>query len=185
MRQKKTLLSKKYRVRQALQFSLWLALLCAQAWSEEPPAIQLTEGKIKAGLLYNFIKYTEWPSTKMADGGAMTVCVFGDDQLDSYLKPMGNFTVKQRRIAIRHIHGIADSDSCHLLFVCAEKKDLWAQLHDLLADKSILTVGDFTGFSNSGGMIQITKENSRIKIELNAMAIKKSRLDVSMSHTKG
>ncbi len=47
----------------------------------KPPSLQ--EQEIKAGLLYNFLKYTDWPPANLARRlFTMTVCIFGDDPLN-------------------------------------------------------------------------------------------------------
>ena len=92
--------------------------------------VQLVEQKIKAGLVYNFLKYTDWPPSRMADASSpMTVCIFGDDPFDGYLQPMAGRTVNQRSIVLRTIHAPNEMASCHLLFVTAGEKNRISRRH--------------------------------------------------------
>jgi hypothetical protein len=147
--------------------------------AQDDESIRLYEEKIKAGLIYNFIKYTEWPDDRNAENSSpIEVCVFGQDPFDGYLQPMAGRTVRQRRINIRHIGRPAEVQGCHLLFIGASERDRWPQLRRLLADKSILTVSDFEGFSDAGGMIQFGSDNNRIKVELNSVPMQAAHLRV-------
>src|SRR5262245_56282381 len=48
--------------------------------------LQLVEQQIKAGMLYNFLKYTEWPAGRMpTPGEQVVVCVLGSDPFGGHL----------------------------------------------------------------------------------------------------
>lgn len=153
---------------------LWLCLLAPlPAYADE---LTLHEPEIKAGLLYNFLKYTDWPAGR--NQGMLVVCVFGSDPFEGYLKPMGGRTVNQREIALRTIHDAAEAKNCHLLFVNANEKDSWPQLQAALGGSSVLTVSDFDGFASSGGMIEFGHEDNHISANLNIDAVTAASLHV-------
>lgn len=154
---------------------VFLFLLAGIPGAYAGDGLELHEQEIKAGLLYNFLKYTEWPPAK-AGSGSIVTCVFGDDPFNGYLQPMAGRTVNQREIIIRNIHEIHDADGCHLLFVNAVEKDRWPQLLKALAGKSVLTVSDFPGFADSGGMIEFGHKDSHISAELNLSAMNGAQL---------
>src|ERR1700727_4087367 len=68
--------------------------------------LQLYEQQIKVGLLYNFLKYTEWP----VQHSSMAICVLGEDPFEGYLKPMAGRSVNQREITIHFIHTVQETD---------------------------------------------------------------------------
>jgi len=156
--------------------AMFLLPLCA--FAQEQNTLQLYEQKIKAGLIYNFLKYTEWPVIKKAPA-PIVVCIYGaEDPFDGYLQPIEDRTVNQRQINMRHVSGREELSVCNLLFVNSSEQAGWPALRDYLANKSILTVGDFPGFSNSGGMIEFDTRNNRVQIELNLQAITAANLHV-------
>lgn len=157
---------------------LTLCLFCAQAQAQEEQELQLYAQKIKAGLVYNFLKYTEWPSAKMGSNSSpVVVCIFGrEDPFEGYLLPMNGRTVSQRTISVRYVSEISDTAACHLVVVSSEEKERWPQLRSFLANKSVLTVGDFRGFLDTGGMIQFGSRNNRISVELNMEAVSAANL---------
>lgn len=154
---------------------LWLAALPARAQD----SLQLQEQEIKAGLLYNFLKYTEWPASRVSNANApMDVCIFGADPFDGYLKPMAGRTVNQRNITLRRIEKLVDAAACHLLFVSATERDRWPDIYAVLKDKSVLTVSDFPGFAASGGMLEFGRRDNHIQVLLNIEALRGGGLRV-------
>ncbi|HEY5239032.1 MAG TPA: YfiR family protein [Rhizomicrobium sp.] len=141
--------------------------------------MQLVEQEIKAGLLYNFLKYTQWPDdhSPAADGDVI-VCLFGGDPFDGHLQPMSGRTVNQHAIKIRNVKGADDLSACSLVFVHANQKADWPQLQKTLAGKDVLTVSDFDGFAASGGMIEFIRADNRIGIKINVDAVKAAHLAV-------
>jgi len=157
-----------------LAFWLFIALLPQFSYAA---GLELQEQEIKAGLLYNFIKYTDWPAEKMS-GQAITVCIFGSDPFDGRLKPMDGRTVNQHEISLRAIHSIADSKDCHLIYVNGDEKNSWPKLQEFLAGKPVLTISDFDGFAQSGGMIEFGHKDNHINAELNKEALSGASLHV-------
>jgi len=147
---------------------------------EDQNQLQLSEQKIKAGLIYNFLKYTEWPPSKTAGPSSpLDICIFGsEDPLDGYLQPIEGRTVNQRMIKLRHITSVEDAAKCHMLFIGSDEQGQWPALRRSLVNKSVLTVGDFEGFSHDGGMIEFSSEDNRIQIWLNVAAVDEARLHI-------
>jgi hypothetical protein len=155
-----------------------LALLFATALPASALAgdVQLIEQKIKAGLIYNFLKYTQWPAT--AATAATTVCQFGGDAFDGHLAPMAGRTVNQSAIEIRVALTANDAAGCSLLFLPADKKATWSDLKKALAGKAVLTVSDFGDFTAAGGMIEFTRDDDRIGVRINVDAVAAAHLTV-------
>ncbi len=151
-------------------------LLAPHAYAQD--MLVLHEQEIRAGLIYNFLKYTEWPPDRLAKDASMTVCIFGSDPFDGYLKPMAGRTVNQRSIAIRQVKKMEDTQSCHLLYVNAKVKEQWQELRSFLSGKSVLTVSDFKDFSKQGGMIEFGRKDNHIDALLNIDTIAASQLRV-------
>jgi len=161
----------------AVLILLFAAGIVIPAQASEP--LQLHEQEIKAGLLYNFLKYIEWPPAAMARSpSTITVCIFGDDPFDGYLQPMAGRTVNRHEIALRTIHDIHEAGACHLVFINADEKDQWSPLVKFLEGKNILTVSDFDGFADSGGMIEFGRKDQHISVSLNPDAIAAAGLHV-------
>jgi len=150
---------------------------CLQAQAQT--SLQLEEQKIKAGLIYNFLKYTKWPPTASGDSSPLIVCIFSaEDPFSGYLQPIEDRTVNQRQITLRHISKIEDAANCHMLFVGSDEQGQWPALHRSLGGKSVLTVGDFDNFADSGGMIEFDTKDNRVQIDLNPDAASAAHLQI-------
>jgi hypothetical protein len=148
------------------------ALLCTLVLFAAPARAQgdvaLVEQDIKAGLLYNFLRYTEWPTTQ---DGAAVVCIFGPDPFAGRLAPMAQRTVNQRPIELRRVRAVSQAGACTLVFVNADERDNWPGLRAQLARSHVLTVSDYDGFAASGGMIEFTRNGRRIGVIINTGAV--------------
>lgn len=151
---------------------LLLSGFWAQAFAEEN--LQLQEAEIKAGLLYNFLKYTQWPVTSPS----VVVCVYGEDPFGGYLQPIAGRSVNQHEIALHTVHTVDEMAACHLLFVNAAEKAHWPEVRKFLVGKSVLTVSDFEDFAQTGGMIEFGRKNDHISVDLNIDAVTAAHLSV-------
>ncbi|HEX3755838.1 MAG TPA: YfiR family protein [Rhizomicrobium sp.] len=157
--------------------AVWLAAMSVAVSAEEN--LQLFEQEIEAGLLYNFLKYTNWPAEHNDETrGNMVVCLFGGDPFGGHLQSMAGRTVNQHSIEIRIVNRPENMNGCSLLYIDAGRKSDWPQLAHGLNEKQILTVGNFDAFARSGGMIEFTKIEDRIGVKINLDAVTAAHLTV-------
>jgi len=157
--------------------ALSIAMSVAQGARAEEN-VQLIEQKIKAGLIYNFLKYTQWPAGSRQTTGPVVVCMLGGDSFDGNLQPMSGRTVNERAIEVRGIDSAAQIAPCALLIINGAKKLEWPQLKAALANQSIMTVSDFEGFASVGGMLEFTRADNRIGVTINTDAVQATHLVV-------
>jgi hypothetical protein len=138
---------------------------------------RLGEQDIKAGLLYNFLRYTEWPNSAEA-AATVNVCLYGGDPFEGRLAPMAGRTVNQRVIVIRNVRTGSELNACALVFVNAREREGWPRLRAELAHRSILTVSDYEGFARAGGMLEFTRVSNRIGVAVNVDAANAVQLRV-------
>jgi hypothetical protein len=159
-----------------------LAVLLLAAWLA-PPAfaqqenLRLVEQDIKAGLLYNFLRYTQWPQS-LRRSQNVVVCIYGGDPFNGRLTSMAGRTVNERTIEVRNVRSVAEADACSLLYLNAAERSAWPRLHSYLERQNILTVSDFDGFAQSGGMIEFTRINDRLGVRVNVAATEAASLSV-------
>lgn len=155
---------------------LLLAANLAFAGTGDDP-IQLQEQEIKAGLIYNFLKYTDGTGP-VAARDHIIVCLFDGDPFHEYLQPMKERSVNQKKISLNILRAIHDGENCNLLFIGDKDSRRWPELQKFLEGRPILTVSDISGFAGSGGMIEFTHKNSHISVNLNMEAVVKAGLRV-------
>jgi hypothetical protein len=152
-------------------------VLAGMSPAQAQDSVRLAEQDIKAGLLYNFLRYTEWPARSPAPE-AMVVCVYGRDPFSGRLTPMSGRTVNRQPIRIRYVEAQREVDGCSMLFVNAEERSDWPDLRAYLARRQVLTVSDYEGFARSGGMIEFTRANNRVGVRVNLGAAQAAQLVV-------
>jgi hypothetical protein len=161
----------------AIALAITLLWTSTAALAQERNELQLEEQKIKAGLIYNFLKYTAWPENKTAK---LVVCILGsEDPFNGYLQPLEGRTVNQKPIILRHVSSAEDAEKCQMLFIGATEQAQWPNLQRNLMHTSVLTVGDFNGFTNDGGMIEFGTNDDRVQIDLNNGAVDAAHLHVA------
>ena len=155
---------------------LWFAPMPVAQAQEN---IQLVEQEIKAGLLYNFMKYTDWPSDRAQQPNApIVVCLLGGDPFAGRLQPLAGRTVNQHVIELRNLRNVDEAGTCSLVFIHADEKPQWPQLRAALMGKALLTVSDFQGFADAGGMIEFTRVENKIGVKIDTAAVMAAHLQV-------
>src|ERR1700704_2970715 len=91
-----------------------LGLLCASA----APAQNLTEPSLKAAFVYNFAKFTEWPSDALPATASFTACVLGDGPvMDALERTVKGRLLSGRSVSVSRVTPDGPLRSCHLLYV--------------------------------------------------------------------
>ena len=156
------------------------------------------EYQIKAAFLYNFVKFTSWPGEQAADGNEpnavdsnepMTIGIIGENPFGDAFEPIKDKRVKGRKILLKRFKGLEELRQskeqleavrkCHLLFVCRSQKEQLKEIMDSVKDCPVLTVGDMSGFLESGGMINFVIEENKIRFEINLAAARLAGLRIS------
>jgi len=139
------------------------------------------EYDIKAALIHNFARFTEWPEGALAGSpDELRLGILGPEAaLDSMERVLKGKTVGGRRIKL--IHGKAPSDfkTCQLVFIAAAEKDQTAALVEAYKGKPVLTIGESEGFAQDGGIINFYLEQNKVKFEINSDAAARAGLRVT------
>lgn len=157
--------------------------LCIVCYAEEMPT-PLYEQKIKAGLVYNLLKYTEWPKTSpnqlknIENPNTLKICLFGDDPFNGYLSPLHGRTAQQATIAIAHVASVPDTESCKVIVIHRNQQHQLQTLLAFLQGKNILTISDIENFAELGGMVELTRQQEKIALQINKNSIDGAKLSV-------
>jgi hypothetical protein len=160
------------------------SLFYAHSLVAEAPA-PLYEQKIKAGLVYNLIKYTEWPKTSLNspnqikntyNSPSLSICLFGDDPFDGYLAPLQGRTAQQAIISIIPVTKVSEVGSCSAIILHYSQRDQLSSLLEFLQGKSILTLSDMEKFSELGGMVELARQEEKIEVRINKNSLDAANL---------
>ena len=139
------------------------------------------EYQVKAAFLYNFARFVEWPAGQPGEGGGPIVaCVFGKDPFGATLdQTLEGKTVNGRAIVARRATGLAELKRCQIVFISASEKKRMAEILQSLASGGVLTVGETDHFGEHGGMVNFTREQNKVHLEINPEAAARAGLRIS------
>ena len=137
-----------------------------------------SEAVVKAAFLYNFAKFTEWPSR--GSDASLTLCVVGDPQVAAALLE----TARSQRIGAHPVEAKAMASdallhSCDLLFISSTETRRAATMLDSLSRLPVLTVSDGRDFARSGGTIELFVESGRMRFLINTDAADRAGVRLS------
>ena len=154
-----------------------LAGICSYAQAASPLTLQ--EQKIKAGLVYNFLKYTNWTSGSITKDGGLRVCLVGGDAFHGHLFPLQNRTAQQMPIHIVELGDLDKSTSCTVAVLHHSLRSEMGQLVPQLTNHGVLSISDMRGFAKNGGMVELSVgRDRRIHIFVNQTAVQSAGLDI-------
>ncbi len=147
----------------------------------ESPELVQTEYRVKAAFLYNYAKLVDWPTNAFATSSTpITIGVLGQDPFGPALeKTIDGKKIGDRGLAIKRFRSVGDIHDCHVLFICQSERGRLPVILAALQGKSILTVGECDHFVESGGMIQLIKQDDAVRFRVNLGAANRASLRIS------
>lgn len=152
------------------------------AYAQKPT--ESSEYVIKAGFIYNFAKYVEWPAAAYPNADSpIVIGVLGDDSFASELGDVvDGKKINGRRLVLKKLKWTKDTKElkdCNMLYIAASEAAHGDEVIQLLKGSPILTIADFRDFARHGGMINFILEDNKVRFELNVEAAKQSNFNIS------
>lgn len=160
----------------SLGWLLLLLLFCPRARpAEETP---LSEYQVKAALLLNFVRYSDWPASAFADARSpYVVGVVGRDPFGKDLeKAFDGKTVKSRTFLLKRVSNEQEMRACHLLFVSSSERRRSRDWLEKIVGAPVLTVGESPDFLDQGGMINFLLKDGSVRFDINLEPARIARL---------
>jgi YfiR/HmsC-like len=153
-------------------FTLFPMRVSAQGYRSE-------EYELKAAILFNLLKFVEWPATAYSDAEApIVLCTVGRDPFGPALDRFAGDTVNGRRLVIRRLQRDDDLHCCHLVFVSSLERKLLPGFLKNLQGGPVLTVGEMDQFATRGGMVQLSVEDKQVHFTINLTAASRQQLRI-------
>jgi hypothetical protein len=134
--------------------------------------------EIHAAMLYNFIKYVQWPDE--GTGGEFVVGVIGEDNVYNTLKQWYDGKPKgSKKYVIKKLSSSAEASGCQVVYVGKSKSREFENVKNTVNGKSILTITDGNGLAEKGSCINFKVINGKLRFELNQGVVTSSNLKVS------
>lgn len=134
--------------------------------------------EIYAAMLYNFIKYVQWPDE--GAGGEFVVGVIGDDNVYNTLKQWYDGKPKgSKKYIIKKLASSAEASSCHVVYLGKTKMKEFENVKNSVTGHSVLTITDGNGLGQKGSCINFKVVDGKLRFELNQGVVASSNLKVS------
>ncbi len=169
--------------------TLIVALSVSLSWAPESIAqtsdsSDSSEYLIKAGFIYNFAKFVEWPATAFAQPDSpIVIGILGTDPFGNLIdRIVENKKIGARGFVVKRLKWGADLKElreCKILFVGDSGKAHVDELVQIVKTLPILTVGETPGFAERGGVIRFVLEDNRVRFEINVEAARQADLTIS------
>jgi len=135
----------------------------------------------KAALFKVFSQYIQWPKNSDVNDRSkpFVIGVIGKNPFGSILEAAYSREenkIKDKKVEIRYILKMEEIESCHILFI---SKSVDMELEEILAitrGKPILTIGETKGYAEKGVLFNLYISRDEIRFEINALALRESRL---------
>jgi uncharacterized protein DUF4154 len=155
-----------------------------EAFAQARDASDSSEYLIKAGFIFNFAKFVEWPALSFAQPDSpIVIGILGTDPFGAIIdqivqdKKIGarGFVVKRLKWGAE----LKDLKECKILFVGASERAHIDDVVQAVKGLPILTVGETPGFAEHGGVIRFVLEDNRVRFEVNVEAARQAELTIS------
>ncbi|SKB03132.1 protein of unknown function [Prosthecobacter debontii] len=139
------------------------------------------EYALKAVFLYNFCQFIDWPSGSFAhDRAPIIIGVMGSNPFGGLLsETVHGELIRGRSIQLSPCQNPQDALKCHLLFISDEEMPKMTALLSVLANHSVVTVGESEAFLEQGGMIALPSVENKIKLKVNLPAVRAAKVEMS------
>ena len=143
----------------------------------------LSEAAVKAGFVFNFIQFTQWPSAtlnvKDGDRAPLVVCATEVNPLDGQLALLNGRPVGARQIEVRTQVPASDWRACQVVFFSGSETARVEAAIRGLGTAPVLTLSDVPGFVQLNGMIGLRLDDSRMRFDVNLGAAQRAGLQLN------
>ncbi len=168
---------------------LIVALSVSLSWApgalaQDRDSSDSSEYLIKAGFIFNFAKFVEWPPTTFAQPDSpIVIGILGTDPFGAIIDQIvQDKKIGGRGFVVKRLKWGADPKDlreCKILFVGASERLHIDELVQIVRGLPILTVGETPGFAEHGGVIRFVLEDNRVRFEVNVEAARQAGLTIS------
>ena len=146
------------------------------------------ETDIKAALIYNFLKFVDWPKDAFQEDQkgkkeAIRIGVVGKDAFASAAKIFNNKKIHERSLKViqvseKHLKNEEMLRGFHVLYVSAAVKSQAKKIPPRLKNSTVLTIGEVDGFLEAGGIFNFVVEKKKIRFEVNLVAAEQAKIKI-------
>lgn len=162
----------------AIAIALGSLSAAALLGGEAQAALSADEASVKAGYIFNFMKFVDWPPQFQTQ--TVNVCVLGSNPFGRVLESLSGKPIRNRPIRVVTDVPLGQVRYCHVVFVSRSEAGRLTNALLRLRQTPILTVSDIEGFSDHGGVIELlTGTNGEVAFRVSQKSAEEVGLRVS------
>jgi len=134
--------------------------------------------EIYSMMVFNFIKYIQWPDHDKS--GEFVIGVVGNNDVYATLSGWyGGKAKGNKTYVIKKFSSAAEVTDCHLIYIDKSKSGEFESINNKLKGKGALVITDKNGLGQKGSCINFKTVEDKLRFELNQQAVESSNLKVS------
>ncbi len=140
----------------------------------------LEEYKVKAALVLNFARFTQWPPEAFVKAPTqLTLCLLDSGPVAESFKVLKGKQVKDKQLYLKTDTPIRDLGSCHIVFVESSDRTLLPRIFAAVRGRPVLTIGETGGFTELGGVINLVMQDKKIRFVISMDAARAADIVIS------
>lgn len=156
---------------------IFLLLACQIAWTGDAVT--------RMNFLLNFSRFIDWDAATLGPTARLHLCIApGDLELARETSALERAQIHGHAIQVVLPTRAVEVAGCHVLFLPAELPLPLEPFLSAAERAGALTVSDFPGFADRGGMIELQPANGHYRFDINLGAVKRARLYMSTNLLK-
>lgn len=153
-----------------------LAVLCLLGSAGVPAAESVSEARLKAGFIVNFMQFVNWPRKTVP----LYLCSFGSDRSEELLENLADTSRQGRVQAIRRVKTVSEINGCDAVYVPAELGSVLPAVLAATAGRPVLIMTDLEGGAALGAMLGLVAVGGgRLGFDANLTAARAAGLSMN------
>lgn len=155
------------------------AVLCMSLAAPARCAVEI-DNEVKAAFIIRFTEFIDWPERNDPGRQPLIVCVLGDHPVEPILARLTQgYIVRGRTIDIRHVANVESAGACDVVFVPDTQSAQLPALSRALHALPVLVITNGPGLATAGSAINLFREGSRLRFEINPGVLEAAGLKAS------
>jgi hypothetical protein len=141
--------------------------------------------RVKAGYLFNFLKFAEWPDAALPPAAPLRIAIAADDAIYALLATaLEGKVVNGRTLVVLPADGTEIIPPPHLLFVTQTAAPAVANQVSGYNGQPVLTIGESPNFARRHGILNFVLVDDAIRFEVNLSTAQRAGLRISSRISK-
>jgi hypothetical protein len=118
--------------------------------------------KVYTGLMYHFVKYTQWPTSKPE----IILGVLGKTAMNTEVMALNGKVAGTSKIVVKEISDVNEIANFNIVFIPGSLSGKFADISAIAKQHNTLIISDSPGASKGGIIINFFEEDSKVKFEI-------------------